>query len=173
MAQFVLNSVAVGLAVLGLMWAHDRWIVPRTTRRWIDKMLKGVQAGNYAPPAKVSDFAVSFDALGITIGRRRPALAALHSIAWSDIVRVVTFKRDLLTVDCICLSIATRDRTATEVNEEMVGWEELTDALATRLPGSKPWSECYLQVTFPAFAANETVVFERNSSSEVSKSGAE
>jgi hypothetical protein len=72
-------------------------------------------------------------------------------------------------VDCICLAIATTDGTTTEVNEEMEGWEELTEALPKQLPGSKPWSECFSQVAFPAFATNETVIFERKSSSEVSK----
>jgi hypothetical protein len=79
------------------------------------------------------------------------------------------FKRDWGTVDCICLAIATTDRTATEVNEEMEGWEALTEALHKYLPGSKLWSECFFQVAFPAFATNETVIFDRKSSPEASK----
>ena len=38
-------------------------------------------------------------------------------------------------------------------------------------PGSKDRSECFSQVAFPAFATNETVIFERKS--EVSECGAE
>ena len=173
MADSLLIAAGVVLALCGLMWAYDRWIRPQITRRWIDKTLKRIRAGDYVPPAKQSDFGVSVDAAGITLGRRRPTFAALHSIAWSEIVRVVAFKRDWLTVDCICLAIATTDGTTTEVNEEMEGWEALTDALPKHLPGSKLWSECFSQVAFPAFAINETVIFERNSSPKVSKCGAE
>jgi hypothetical protein len=173
MAESFLIAVGVVLALYGLMCAYDRWIRPRLTRRWIAKTLEKIWAGTYVPPAKQSDFAVSVDAAGITVGRRRPPFAALHPIAWSDFVRVVAFKRDWLTVDCICLAIATTDGTTTEVNEEMEGWEALTDALPKHLPGSKLWSECFSQVAFQAFATNETVMFERKSSTMGSKGGTE
>ena len=84
---------------------------------------------------------------------------------------MMAYKQDWFTVDCICLAIGTADRMTTELNEEMEGWETLTDALPTYLPGSKNWSECFSQVAFPAFATNETVIFERKS--EVPKCGAE
>src|SRR6185295_2147472 len=106
----------------------------------------------YVPPPKHSDFGLSFDAAGINVAGKRPTSASIHFIAWSNIVRVVAFKRDLLTVDCICLAFATADGMTTEVNEEMEGWEALTDALPKYLPGGKGWSEYFTQVAFPAFA---------------------
>ena len=168
-----LIAVGIVLVLSGVMWAYDRWIRPRMTRRWIDKTLAKIRAGDYVPPPKQSDFVLSLDAAGITVARKPLPSPPVHSIAWSEIVRVVAFKRDWLTVDCICLAIATTDGTTTEVNEEMEGWEALTDALPKHLPGSKLWSECFSQVAFPAFAINETVIFERNSSPKVSKCGAE
>jgi hypothetical protein len=171
MPESFLIAGGVVVALSGLMWAYDRWIGPRMMRRWIDKTLAKIRAGDYVPPPKRSDFGLSIDAAGITVIRKRPTSAPVHSIPWRDIVRVVAFKRDWLTVDCICLAFATADGTTTEVNEEMDGWETLTDGLPTYLPGSKDWSECFSQVAFPAFATNETVIFERKS--EVSKCGAE
>ena len=173
MAESLLIAVGVVLALCGLMWAYDRWIRPRIMRRRLDKTLAMVRAGHYVPPPKQSDFGLSIDATGITVSRRRATSAPPHRIAWSDIVRVVAFKRDLLTVDCICLAIATTDGTTTEVNEEMEGWEAFTGGLPKHLPGSKDWTECFSEVAFPAFATNETVIFERNSSPEMSKSGTE
>jgi hypothetical protein len=171
MAESLVVVGGVVLAVSGLMWAYNRWIRPRMTRRWIDKTLAKVRAGDYVPPPKQSDFRLSIDAAGITVTRRRATSAPGSPIAWSEVVCVVAFKRDLFVVDCICLAFAMADGTTTEVNEEMEGWEALTDALPKYLPGSKDWSECFSQVAFPAFATNETVVFERKS--EVSKCGAE
>jgi hypothetical protein len=173
MADSLLIAAGVILVLYGLMCAYDRWIRPRTTRRWIDKTLARVWAGDYVLPLKQSDFTISIDPAGITVSRKGPTFVPLHSIAWSDIVRVVTSKRDWLTVDCICLAFATTDGTTIEVNEEMEGWEALTDALPKHLPGSKLWSECFSLVAFPAFATNETVIFERKSPAEVSKCGAE
>jgi len=173
MAESLLIAAGVGLAVYFLMWAYGRWIRPWTPGRWIDRTLEQVRAGDYVPPAKQSDFVLSIDPSGITVSRNRPIFASLRPIAWSDILRVVAFKRDWLTVDCICLAIATTDGTTIEVNEEMEGWEALTESLPKHLPGSKLWSECFSQVAFPAFATNETVMFERKFSPEVSKSGGE
>jgi hypothetical protein len=141
-------------------------------RRWIDKALARIRAGDYVLPPKQSDFGLAIDATGITVSRRRPTFEPSHSIAWNDIVRVVAFKRDWLTVDCICLAIATTDGTTTEVNEEMEGWEALTGALPKHLAGSKDWTECFSQVAFPAFATKETVIFEK-SSPQPSKCGKE
>jgi hypothetical protein len=173
MAESLMISAGVVLALCGLMWAYDRWIRPRIVRRWIDKTLAKVRAGDYVPPPKQSDFGVSIDVTGIIVSKTRPTFLPLHRIAWADIVRVVAFKRDLLTVDYICLAIATADGTATVVNEEMVGWEALTEALPKHLPGSKPWSVCFSLVAFPAFETKETVIFNRKSSTEASTSGAE
>lgn len=164
-----LIAVGIVLVLSGLIWAYDRWIRPQMTRRWIDKTLAKIRAGDYVPPPKQSDLVLSLDVEGITVARKPLPSAPVHSIAWGDIVCVVAFKRDWLTVDCICLAFATADGMTTEVNEEMEGWEALTDALPNYLPGSKNWNECFSQVAFPAFATNETLIFERKS--EVSKCG--
>lgn len=166
--ESLLIAIAVVLVLSGLMSAYDRWIRPRMARRWVDKTLSKIRASNYVPPPKQSDFALSIDAAGLTVTKTRPTSAPMYSIAWSEVVRVVAFKRDLFTVDCICLAFATADGMTTEVNEEMEKWEALTEALPKHLPGSKLWSECFSQVAFPAFATNETVIFERKSSTMMS-----
>jgi hypothetical protein len=160
--------IILGLILLtyGLERAHERWIRPRTTRRWLDKALARIGSSDYTPPAKQSDLIVSFDAFGIALSKARPAVVRVQSIGWSDMVRVVAFKRDLWTVDCICLAIQATDGTIMEVNEEMEGWEALTDTIPKHLPGSKEWAEIFWQVAFPAFATNEMVIFERTPSAE-------
>src|SRR5882724_3352327 len=85
--------VAVGLVILAsiLICAYDRWILPWKTRRWISKTLDKLRAGDIVPPAKQSDYGLSFNAVGFQIHKIRPIHTDLRSIAWSDILRVTAF----------------------------------------------------------------------------------
>src|SRR5437899_1622258 len=49
----------------------------------------------------------------------------MPTLMWSDVTRARTFKRDLLAVDLVCLSLEVAEGLALEVNEEMGGWSEL------------------------------------------------
>lgn len=157
----LLITVGIFLTLLIVMWVNDRWVKPRKMHEAVARTLARMESGAFVAPPYESDFAVSFDGVGVSIARVRPAHETLYSMGWSDIVRVVAFKRDLLAVDCICLHLVTEDGATLEVNEEMAGWEELTAALPTHLPGAIKWSEWFSQVAYPAFATNETIVFER------------
>src|SRR6187200_266653 len=59
-------------------------------------------------------------------------------ISWNDVKEAFAFKRDLYTVDQICMAFATDDLLI-EINEEMVGWEELIHKLPEYLSGFKPF----------------------------------
>ena len=77
-------------------------------------------------------------------------------IGWDDIVTVHAFKRDLLTVDMVCLAIAAQDGSAIEVNEGMPGFADLVGRIDA-MPGTLPaWQ---LDVMFPAFAPNLTRIY--------------
>jgi len=167
-------GIAVGIVIAYeiLFRAYVRWVLPGITRRWIDKTLQKIQSGKFVRPTKRSNFGISFDAQGFVVSQIRPKSTPQLSIIWSDVLRVTAFKRDWLTVDCICLAINTSDGTTTEVNEEMEGWEAFTEALPTYLPGCLKWADCFSQVAFPAFATNETQIFAREGSPGESKSGA-
>jgi hypothetical protein len=80
---------------------------------------------------------------------------------WTEVERVVAFKRDLLFVDLICLHFEVGGERAYEVNEEMAGWDELLSALQQRPPGSLSSETIFALVSKPGFATNEMVVFER------------
>jgi hypothetical protein len=94
---------------------------------------------------------------------------SLHRVRWSDVEEVFAFKLDLLTTDCICLGFRISDNKSGQtpgtivcVNEEMVGWDELSQAIAHAYPEYKEgwWSE----VAFPAFATNYTTVWRQRRS---------
>lgn len=82
-------------------------------------------------------------------------------VAWQDVVRVEAFKRDLYSVDLICLAILLGDKTV-EINEEMDGWESLVDKLPEYLPGCQKFEQWFLVVAFPAFRPNFTVIYQRD-----------
>lgn len=82
-------------------------------------------------------------------------------VAWRDTIRLEVFKRDLLFVDLICLTIVRRNDKALEINEEMDGWKSLTDKLPEYLPGCQTLEEWYPVVAFPAFRTNRTVIYSR------------
>ena len=83
-------------------------------------------------------------------------------VAWQDTVGIKAFKRDLYTVDLICLSILLKDKKSVELNEEMAGWESLVTELPTYLPGCQQFAEWFSAVAYPPFEPNITDIYQRN-----------
>jgi len=84
-----------------------------------------------------------------------------RSLAWDETISIKAFKRDLFTVDLICLVIELIDGSGIEVDEEMNGWDSLVQKLPEYLPGCKSFGEWFEVVAFPAFQLNMTSIFER------------
>ena len=80
-------------------------------------------------------------------------------IAWRDAVSIEAFKRDLYSVDLICLTFHLRNEKVVEINEEMGGFESLVTTLPEYLPGCQTFGEWYTEVAFPAFKPNLTVIY--------------
>lgn len=88
--------------------------------------------------------------------------ADIIAVRWADIARVATFKRDLMTVDMICLAFET-DAAAFEVNEEMLGFDAVAAAMNAALGLDPDWK---LRVMFPAFETNVDMIFDRDRSTQ-------
>lgn len=84
------------------------------------------------------------------------------SFLWKDVCRVVVFKRDLFTVDCICIGFELSDGLSYEFDEEMTGYKELTSRLHDYLPGCQRWDNWFCEVAFPAFATNMIEIYVRD-----------
>jgi hypothetical protein len=82
-----------------------------------------------------------------------------ESFSWDDVEKVKTFKRDLYTVDLICLYFECKNNKGFEINEEMEGWEELIKQLHDYLPGCKKWEEWFMAVFLPPFAPNKAEIY--------------
>lgn len=82
-------------------------------------------------------------------------------VPWSSIDTVTAFKRDLLTIDCLCLVIRF-DGTSVELDEQAKGFGAWLAMLETRLGIAPEWR---LNVLFPAFNASTTEIYRRGHSS--------
>lgn len=85
-------------------------------------------------------------------------------LTWPEIHEVRAFKMDLISRDLVCISIlhAGPDGNPTrmmQLHEDMPGWYTLLEELGVNLPGCR--QDWWAEVAFPAFAANERVIFKR------------
>jgi hypothetical protein len=84
----------------------------------------------------------------------------VYRFPWSAVTRIETYKVVLFSIDMICLDFwANGCDVVYRTDEEMVGFDELTDRL-THFFASIPadwWSE----VAFPAFATNHRILYEK------------
>ncbi len=82
------------------------------------------------------------------------------SFSWDTVQAVDTFKRDLFSVDCICLAFETAEGWI-EVNEDMKGWRDFLAVVESLLPGFPPLSSWYGKVMLPPFETNHARLWER------------
>jgi hypothetical protein len=143
-----------------LVWKVYRyWNFGRDTQRELE-MRRRVETGDLPPNPRDYHYVLTFDSIGFTRTDLRKHEAA--GMRWSEVCRAVAFKRDLITVDDIRLLIERADGSGLCLNEDMARWESLMEALPQFLPGCTPWSEWFPLVAFPAFATNETEIYNRS-----------
>jgi hypothetical protein len=153
-----LCSLSAGGLVLFL--TYHRWYVPLRVLRKVERLRREEAAGT-PPSPRDYHYAISFDSECFTVADLRSRKPEPIVMRWADICRATAFKRDLFAVDCICLFLARADGTGVEVDEEMARWKSFVEALPQHLPGCRSWPGWFSMVAFPAFAANETQIYDR------------
>lgn len=114
------------------------------------KDVKTVKSHNTQP--KKSYTHLTFNPAGVYFDNN------LVFIPWTAIERIVAFKADLLTTDCILLEV-TYGCQKIIFSEEADGWLEFIDAITIFLPATKKdWHE---KVMLPAFKTNSMTIYER------------
>jgi hypothetical protein len=88
-------------------------------------------------------------------------------IPWPTVDSVFAFKQDLVAYDRIAMLIKMNDGLEIEMNEDMVGWKELVDALPAHLQNCRDFAEWYFEVAFPPFEPNLTLIYKRLSADQV------
>lgn len=103
---------------------------------------------------------VAFDSRGFCVGVPGRQSARIE---WQDVVEIFAFKYDLFCCDEIVLGfrLAGEDATFVEVSKEADGYRELMGELESRFPRIR--SDWFSEVAVPAFAENQTTLWERSS----------
>ncbi|TWT60557.1 hypothetical protein [Rubinisphaera italica] len=79
---------------------------------------------------------------------------------WDLVARIVTCKRDLFSMDLICLDFFMDSQQLNySTHEEMQGFQDLSEQIRRLFPsiGEGWWSE----VAFPAFATNQKILYDK------------
>lgn len=161
--QAVILLAAVCALVLAggaAYFLYNHWWLPRSAKSLVERLRRGEAAG-VPPSARDHRYEIRFDAAGFAVADLRSADPHCYRMAWEDVHRGVAFKRDLFTVDCICLLLEGAGEQDIELNEEMAGWSTFVEALPSSLPGCVPWPDWFTVVAFPAFETNETEIYRR------------
>lgn len=115
----------------------------------IKSMFSAAHAVPDAPAGPACDIELTED--GFKYGER--------TILWSTVLRIRTYKLDLVTIDCICLWFELESEPPLEVTEESNGFTDFMDEVLVAFP-SIP-ANWYATVMQPAFERNETILFDR------------
>ena len=130
---------------------------------WLSNVKERVRSLRKARPRAA--WRLSHDSSGLKVEPPAHENPPVHSsLPWNQVVAVRAFKKDMVSVDLICLQFETADGRRCLVHEEMVGWESLVEELPDYLPGFPLYSTWWSRVAKPAFAANEQVLYERTKS---------
>jgi hypothetical protein len=109
--------------------------------------------------SKQQPLQICFDQSGLVVTTSCPTQPTA-SLEWGKVNSVLAYKRDLYTVDLICLGFGTPEG-AIEVHEEMEGWSHLVEQLPSLLPGTPPLSDWWERVAKPPFASSVTTLYKR------------
>lgn len=103
--------------------------------------------------ARASSISCSDEGFAVATGGRTVLVAR-----FDEIVRALSFKRDELVTDLVCVEIELADGRTIELHEEIAGFDGWVRRLEA-LPGAEAdWRSRVIQ---PPFARNETVLFLR------------
>jgi hypothetical protein len=84
---------------------------------------------------------------------------AVIVVPWAEVRRVVAYKRDLYTADCIVLAVEYGvPLGVVELPESWPGFSELFGAMEAALGVSPSW---YLEIMTPAFAPSPRILYAR------------
>ena len=160
-ASIFIPVIAVALVTWFVGLLLDRVVNPWLVKRRVNKWLADVKAGRVPKIKKSFDHEIKFDANTFTVINLKELSAADLSMKWSEVCKAVAFKRDLFSVDLICLFLYRSDNSGLELDEEMKGWCEFIEAMPTYLQNCKLFEDWFSKVAFPAFAANPTEIYSK------------
>ena len=165
--DFLIILAIVSIICVIVFAIYDHLILPQIAKWHVARLVAKLKEGTLPKSAPVfqSPYYIAVDENGFRVC----AVDDAHPPAsrnWTEVLRVTAYKRDLFTVDMICVRVMFMEQDVIELNEDMPGWQAFVEALPVHLPGCTAYDNWFIQVAFPAFETNLTTLFDRNSESE-------
>lgn len=142
-------------AAVGLSWALGLNNV---------RVLKAIRE-KLAARAKPPEPPITLTPSGFLAGASRGPATEVH---WQSIAEVRAFKLDLLTWDEVRFIFILSSGTAVEISEEQPGFEAMLTEAMKHMPSLVDWQSSIIK---PAFARNETVLFQRQAQQGIQPDG--
>ena len=159
MSLFWIITITVGV-LLTLSALLDKVLNPWIAKRTVNKLLADIKAGKKPKPSDYK-FEIIFDSTDFTVLSLKNIRTAPVVMRWNEVHRITALKRDLFSVDQICLFISRTGETGIELDEDMKGWSEFTESLPKFLPTCKLLEDWIWKVAQPPFATNQTDIYNR------------
>jgi|GEM_PF-3504000 len=159
----IIPAIVTPLLLLGLFVLFDKYLNPIIYRRKFEKCSKGRLKNNQKDNPHVLEKAergtLTPDEIALQIKGQEEEVV---TFAWTDVEEIHAFKRDLFTVDLICIEFLLGENQAVEIHEGMVGYHDLQPWLQKKFPEID--SNWFADVAFPAFATNYKVIWKKSNS---------
>jgi len=146
----------------------DRVVTPWEIRKKFEKFQEDLREGKIKP--RRFEKRICFDNNGVFIqfeksGEKSPC------ILWSEITKVLAFKRDQFTVDQICVFLTKADDTGLECDEDSNNWENFIKSLPAYLPTCKSMESWHREVMLPPFETKMTELYCRHPAAQSCQAG--
>jgi len=151
----ILIIICVFIIISGIKkYLFDRWV-----NSTVDNMLKDLDSSEEVSLEDESNGIIAVTDSGFTISDKTGKL--LTKVDWDNVLRIVTYKIDLITTDRICLGWEEiKDGPLVETHEEMVGFKLLCESMTQKFKSiQETW---FMDVAHPAFETNLTTLWSKN-----------
>ena len=153
-------AIGIPLVLLGLFVFIDKYLNPIFSRRklatWSKKLIKNSQKSDFRILEKAKWGTLTPDETSLQIKGRNKEVVTFE---WADVEEIHAFKRDLFTIDLICIAFLLGKKRVVEIHEEMVGYHDLQPGLQKKFPEIE--ANWFIEVAFPAFATNDRVIWRK------------
>lgn len=150
--------------VWAMLLAAVTWAVLELLLRWTrsrlrKRILRDVLSGNSRPARPPSKLFLTVEPDGFTL--RKHDEDDLLRVNWNEVLRIVAYKLDLLTTDCIAVAFDVGNDRAVEIHEEMDGFCDVMVAASQQFEGCRKVEEWLFQIAQPPFATNLKELYVR------------
>jgi hypothetical protein len=151
---FAVSVLVATLAVWFLLEMLQKW----GSRRSLEGILKKVRDANYKAPPSETAIAQSPDGFEI----RKKLSSERCGVRWAEVEKIIAYKRDLFSYDCICVMFDLIGGASIEIDETMDGFVDVMKRAGETCAGCIKLDKWYFEIMTPAFKTKLTELYRKN-----------